>query len=55
MSFIIYDRIEEDEDPVTSPIEGEKQTEEQVCRWRKSQPPERNSDFRGAPFTMPDF
>ena len=54
MSFIIYNRIEEDEDSVTTPAEGKKQTEKQICRWRKSQPPERNTDFCGVPFTIPD-
>ena len=53
MCFIIYNRIEEDRDSVTH-TEGEKQTEKRVCRWQKSQPPERNTDFRGAPFTVPD-
>ena len=54
MSFIIYNRIDEDEDSVTTPAEGEKQTEKQVCRWQKSQSPETNTHFRGAPFTIPD-
>ena len=54
MSFIIYNRIDEDEDSVTTPAEGEKQTEKQACRRQKSQPPETNTDFRGAPFTIPD-
>ena len=54
MSVIIYNRTEEDEDSVTTPTEGKKQKEKQVYRWRKHQPPERNTDFHGAPFTIPD-
>ena len=47
-------RIREDGDSVTTPTEGEKQTEKRVYRWQKSQPPEKNTDFRGTPFTIPD-
>ena len=54
MNFIIFNRIEENEDSVTTSTEGENQTEKRVCRWQKSQPPERNTDFRVAPFTIAD-
>ena len=47
MSFVIYNRIEVGEDSLTTPTESEKQTEKRVCRWRKSQPPERYTDFHG--------
>ena len=54
MNFITFNRIEENEDSVTTSIEAKNQREKRVCRWQKSQPPGRNTDFRGAPFTIED-
>ena len=51
MSFILYNIIE-DEDSVATPKEYKKQTKKRVCRWQKSQLPERNTDFCGPPFTI---